>query len=137
MFNFFMMLDPLYWMLILPALALRTAVVPAVSIGSNLAIPIIILGAILHWFALAKIGIILFAGLVLFQLVTLPVEFNASSRAREALQTAGIVQTPDEIEGVRSVLGAAAMTYVAATISAVATLLYFLIRLGFLHGRDE
>jgi hypothetical protein len=107
------------------------------SFGSWLAIPLIILGIILHQFALAKLGVILFAAIVVFQIVTLPVEFNASSRARKALASTGIIVTEEEAAGVRSVLGAAALTYVAAAVVAIAQLLYFLIQLGLLGGSED
>jgi Zn-dependent membrane protease YugP len=73
---------------------------------------------------------------VFFQLITLPVEFNASTRAKEILSGYGIVSS-GELAGVSKVLSAAAMTYVAAAASAIATLLYFLIRAGFLGGSDD
>jgi len=81
-------------------------------------------------------GIVFFSLAVLFQLVTLPVEFNASSRALEALPATGILSA-DEVDGARKVLNAAALTYVAAAAAAVVQLVYFLIRAGFLGGRDE
>ena len=85
---------------------------------------------------LLQLGIVFFAGVVLFQLVTLPVEFNASFRALAALRESGIV-SDYEIVGSRRVLTAAAMTYVAAAAAAVLQLIYFLIRAGLLGGRDE
>ncbi|MHC4874064.1 MAG: zinc metallopeptidase, partial [Planctomycetota bacterium] len=106
-------------------LKLRSSLVPLASIGSWLAWPIIIAGMIFGMLGLAKIGIIVFSFTVIFQIVTLPVEFNASSRAKTALATTGIIQSHEEIEGVNKVLDAAAMTYVAATIAAVAQLLYY------------
>jgi hypothetical protein len=118
-------------------MSLRTAVVPMASAGSWLAWPIIFIGFIMNALALIKIGIVLFAGLVVFQLITLPVEFNASSRARKALVESGIIVTAEEEAGVRSVLSAAAMTYVAATAAAVMQLLYFLLRSGLLGGRRD
>jgi Zn-dependent membrane protease YugP len=112
-------------------LKLRTLLVPIASIGSNFAWIIIIGGYFMNMFGLVKIGVILFAGVVLFQLITLPVEFNASSRAKAILSNHAMV-TSEDIKGVNSVLNAAAMTYVAAAASAILTLLYFLIRLGLL-----
>nr|HPM34566.1 zinc metallopeptidase [Spirochaetota bacterium] len=73
---------------------------------------------------------------VFFQIITLPVEFNASTRAKELVRRYSIVG-PNEIGGVEKVLSAAAMTYVAAAASAIVTLLYYLIRLGLLSGRDD
>jgi hypothetical protein len=75
---------------------------------------------------LTSLGIVIFAGVVLFQLVTLPVEFDASNRAKLVLAQTGIVQTEAEKEGVSKVLGAAAMTYVAGALTAVATLIYLI-----------
>jgi len=117
-------------------LALRNAVVPVASIGSWLAWPMIFGGMILGLAGLAKLGVLLFAGLVVFQLITLPVEFDASRRAKDRLAGLGIVGSSGESKGVAAVLNAAAMTYVAATIAALAQLLYFALRLG-LFGRDD
>ena len=116
-------------------LALRNTMVPVASIGSNFAWIIIIAGFFLNMFGLVKIGVVLFSAVVVFQLITLPVEFNASSRAKRMLQEYGLVSQGDVL-GVNAVLSAAAMTYVAAAASAIMTLLYFLIRLGLLGG-DE
>lgn len=121
-------------------LALRNGLVPLASVGSNLSMVLIVIGLVLagagsllgQTALLAGIG--LFSLTVLFQLVNLPVEFNASSRAREALLTTGLV-SPQEDVTVKRVLSAAAMTYVAATITAVLTLLYYLFRAGLLGGR--
>ena len=71
---------------------------------------------------------------MIFQIITLPVEFDASARAKRLLADSGLIQDPEEMRGVKSVLGAAALTYVAATIQAVLTLLYYLWRLGILGG---
>ncbi len=100
-------------------LGLRTLVVPAVQIGSNLSVPIFILGLIMSFKPLQFAGIILFGLTVVFSLITLPVEFNASSRAVRMLQSSGIITTREEEKGVRAVLNAAALTYVAAAISAI------------------
>ncbi|MCX8038342.1 MAG: zinc metallopeptidase [Candidatus Sumerlaeia bacterium] len=118
-------------------LALRNAIVPVAGFGSYAAIPMIILGAALQWFNLALLGLLLFAGLVAFQVINLPVEFNASSRAKSALREMGLISGPAEYRAVSSVLSAAAMTYVAATIAAAVQLLYYAIRLGLIGGRDE
>ncbi|MEE8141967.1 MAG: zinc metallopeptidase, partial [Planctomycetota bacterium] len=104
-------------------LQLRSAYVPAASIGSWLSIPLIFIGAILNSSGLITLGVILFGALVLFQLITLPVEFDASRRAQAVLAESGIVSDAKEAAGVSTVLTAAAMTYVAATIQAIATLL--------------
>lgn len=116
-------------------LVLRNTMVPIASIGSNLSWIIIFAGFIMGYLGLVKIGIILFSAVVIFQLITLPVEFNASSKAKKMLQEYAIV-SPDEIRGVNKVLNAAAMTYVAAAASAIMTLLYFLLRAGLLGGDD-
>lgn len=116
-------------------LILRNIIAPTASIGSNLSWIIIIIGFIFGSLGLVKIGIILFSLVVVFQLITLPVEFNASTKAKELLVSYGLVDST-ELSGVKSVLSAAAMTYVAAAISSIMTLLYFLLRAGFLGGDD-
>jgi Zn-dependent membrane protease YugP len=117
-------------------LMLRNMIAPTASIGSNMAWIVIMAGFIFNMLGLVKLGILLFSIVVIFQLITLPVEFNASSRAKQILSSYGIVSSR-ELAGVSSVLSAAAMTYVAAAASAIVTLLYFLIRAGLLGGRDE
>ncbi len=117
-------------------LVLRNKMVPLASIGSKFSWVILILGFIMGSMGLVKAGIILFSLVVIFQLITLPVEFNASPRAKEILSGTGMI-SGQELEGVRSVLSAAAMTYVAAAASAIMTLLYYVIRSGFLGGRDD
>ena len=107
-------------------LQLRSVMVPVASFGSWVAFPIIIVGFLLHAAQLILLGIIAFAALVVFQLVTLPVEFDASSRAKKALYQMGIISGPAEAQGVASVLNAAALTYVAAVVSSIATLLYYI-----------
>ena len=116
-------------------LIFRNMMVPMASIGSNLSWIIIIAGFFMGMLGLVKIGIILFSAVVVFQIITLPVEFNASARAKKMLQEYGIVSSAD-MRGVSAVLNAAAMTYVAAAASAVMTLLYFLIRAGLLGSDD-
>ncbi len=106
----------------------RAAIIPACNIGSQLGIPLAIIGAILGFAGLIYIGIGLFSLAVLFQIVTLPVEFNASRRAMQAINS-GFLLSDDEAVGARKVLTAAAMTYVAAMIQAVLTLLYYLTRI--------
>ena len=107
------------------ALRLRTAMVPAVNFGSYLGWIFILLGLFLHLTNLAVVGLVIFSLGAVFALITLPVEFNASARAKRLLQTAGIVQTEDEARGVNTVLNAAALTYVAALITAVMQVLYY------------
>lgn len=104
-------------------LGLRTAAVPFVNIGSTLSVPIFILGLVMSLEFLQLAGIILFGVVVLFTLITLPVEFNASKRAIGMLQTSGIIRSTEEEEGVRRVLSAAALTYVASAVGAVLQLL--------------
>lgn len=105
-------------------LVVRSRLVPVAQLGSNLGPWLIIAGLIFNFTGLAGIGIALFGAAVLFQLVTLPVEFNASARAHVQLQTLGIA-TQGEVQGTKSVLNAAAMTYVAATATSVLYLLYY------------
>jgi Zn-dependent membrane protease YugP len=109
-----------------PALGFRTAVVPVATLGSNLWIFVFFAGMLFRNQLLAEIGILLFGGVVLFQLITLPVEFDASNRAKAVLATSGIVSTQEEAQGVSKVLGAAAMTYVAGALTAIAQLIYLL-----------
>lgn len=115
-------------------LALRSALVPTAGIGSKLGIWVMIAGMLFQAQALVGVGAVLFSAVVLFQLVTLPVEFDASARAKRLAVEHGIV-LPQEREGIDRVLNAAAMTYVAAAVSSLLTLLYFLWRSGLLGGR--
>jgi hypothetical protein len=120
-----------------PMLRLRTAMVPTASIGSNMSYIIMMIGFFMQMTALIYAGIALFSAVVVFQLVTLPVEFNASSRAKAILSQTGVIQHPREKAGVNSVLNAAALTYVAAAVSSLLTLVYFLLRAGLLGGSDD
>ncbi len=108
-------------------LMIRNAAVPAAGFGSNAGIILVILGAFLTLQPLILLGIALFSCVVFFQVINLPVEFNASNRAKAQLVKLGIVP-PDEMVYVNKVLNAAAMTYVAATLQAIMTLLYLLMR---------
>lgn len=111
-------------------LKFRTALVPVVNIGSKLGFPIILLGILLSWNqVLIQIGIWAFALAVLFQLVTLPVEFNASSRAIEKIEQYGLM-TVEENQGTKKVLSAAAFTYVAAVASSILQLLRLILLFG-------
>ncbi len=103
-------------------LMLRTAIVPVVNICSGLSTPLFFAGLIFAWEPLLTLGIILFAASTVFALVTLPVEFNASSRAVAMLTEGGYV-TGEEERGVRKVLNAAALTYVAAAVTSLLSLL--------------
>lgn len=109
---------------------LRTALVPAANLGSTLSLPIIIVGVLLSYNqTLIHVGIFLFSLALLFQLVTLPVEFNASRRALQILSD-GQVLTRDEVPMVRKVLIAAALTYVAAALSTFLQLLRLILLFG-------
>jgi Zn-dependent membrane protease YugP len=108
-------------------LVVRNAAVPMAGFGSNFSFILLFLGFILHFPGLIYAGIALFGAVVFFQVVNLPVEFNASSRAKEQLVALGIV-SPQAMPYVNGVLNAAALTYVAATLQAVLTLLYYILR---------
>jgi len=108
-------------------LVLRTTLVPLAQVGSNFSWILIMIGFVVSMSQLVWAGIALFGAAVLFSLVTLPVEFNASARAREALPRLGLVSAGDT-SGVGSVLNAAAMTYVAAALTAILQLVYFVFR---------
>lgn len=117
-------------------LSVRTALVPAANIGSRAGIPLILLGALLGMNQLLiQIGIWVFALAVLFQVVTLPVEFNASGRALAMLGDYGMLEQ-DETSGCRKVLSAAALTYVAAAASAILQLLRLVLLFGNNRRRD-
>ena len=119
-------------------LALRNGLVPLASTGSSLAMIVFVIGMFLSAMPLGRtlmvLAILMFGTVVVFQLVNLPVEFNASRRALAALTDSGIVAVHEQAP-VRRVLNAAAMTYVAATLSAMLTLLYLVLRSGLLGGR--
>jgi Zn-dependent membrane protease YugP len=105
-------------------LNLRTAILPVASLGSKLGMPLIFAGLIFGAMGLVNIGVLFFAGAVIFQVVTLPVEFNASSRAMALLSQGGYLAS-DEVPSARKVLNAAALTYVAATAAALLQLFYY------------
>lgn len=113
------------------ALSLRSAILPVANIGSKLAIPLFLGGMLMRMDILVTIGIVMFLGAVAFTLVTLPVEFNASRRAMAQLTSGGFLRN-DEIQGAKSVLDAAALTYVAAAAMAVMQL----IRLIMIRNHD-
>jgi Zn-dependent membrane protease YugP len=115
-------------------LGIRSALVPMAGIGSGIGYMVMAIGVFIHP-AIVMIGAILFAGVLLFQIVTLPVEFDATARAKRLVVEAGIVY-PEERVGIDRVLNAAALTYVAAVITTLLTLLYFLMRSGLLGSRD-
>lgn len=115
---------------------LRSLLVPTANIGSSLGYIVMALGLAFTSPKMVMFGAILFSAVLLFQIVTLPVEFNASNRAKALVMEYGIV-TAQEREGVDRVLNAAALTYVAAAISTLMTLLYYLFRSGLLGGRSR
>lgn len=106
-------------------LGLRTHLVPVTQLGSRLAFPVILFGAFFRAPALINLGILLFLGAVIFTLVTLPVEWDASARAKRLMVSSGVV-LPEESAAAGSVLNAAFLTYVAAAVSSILTLLYYL-----------
>ncbi|HEX3010423.1 MAG TPA: zinc metallopeptidase [Syntrophomonadaceae bacterium] len=115
-------------------LALRNSIVPMTNFASSASFPILLIGFFLNSFNLVMIGILLFSAVVLFHIVTLPVELNASRRAIAQLSESGLIYD-NEVPMVKKVLGAAAFTYLAATLMAVANLLYYV--MIFAGGRDE
>lgn len=117
-------------------LGLRSAIVPLVSFGAPLSETLLFLGIFLSVKPLLLLGIAAFSLVVLFQLITLPVEFDASARAKRLCVETGIIEA-DERVGVDRVLNAAALTYVAAFVSSLLTLLYYLWRAGLLGGRRD
>jgi Zn-dependent membrane protease YugP len=104
---------------------LRGIMVPMVNIGSYLGWILILAGLIIGWTGLAWLGVLVFSGGALFALATLPVEFDASARAKRLLAQSGIIQSDEEMRGVNTVLNAAALTYVAALVTAILQLLYY------------
>lgn len=115
-------------------LRFRGVLVPLVNIGSNLGWILIMIGLVLQWMQIAWLGVLVFSGGALFALVTLPVEFDASARARRMLAESGIIQTDSEMRGVSSVLNAAALTYVAGLVTAILQLLYYV---SLISGRSR
>lgn len=113
----------------------RSAVVPLAGIGSSLGYIVMAVGLMISPYVVAA-GAVLFSAVLLFQLITLPVEFDATARAKRLVVDAGIIY-PEERVGMDRVLNAAALTYVAAAISTLLTLLYFLLRAGLLGGSDD
>lgn len=116
-------------------MTLRQKMVPVANIGTNLGVWITIIGMVIGALGLAKFGVVLFGGAVAFTLVTLPVEFDASSRAKDILAHQNFV-SESEMEGVSEILTAAGATYVAAAAAAILQLLYFAFRVGLLGGRE-
>jgi Zn-dependent membrane protease YugP len=110
-------------------LMVRNAIVPLANFGSGISMFLLMIGFLLSSAMLVQIGIIAFSAVVFFQLVNLPVEFDASRRAKAQLDALGVVPRQEQ-QHVRDVLNAAAWTYVAGTLQAVMTLLYFILRFG-------
>lgn len=110
-------------------LVIRNAVVPLANFGGGISMTLLILGLMIGYAQLIWLGIIAYSAVVFFQLVNLPVEFDASNRAKAQLDALGVVPLSQQ-EHVRNVLNAAAWTYVAGTLQAVMTLLYFILRFG-------
>ncbi|MBI4212172.1 MAG: zinc metallopeptidase [Deltaproteobacteria bacterium] len=108
-------------------LTLRNAIAPVAGFGSNISYFLIMIGFVMNTLSLVKLGILFFAIVVAFQLITLPVEFDASRRAKQLLQHMGII-VGNEGKGVAAVLNAAALTYVAAAATALLNLAYLLLR---------
>ena len=117
-------------------LSVRSAIVPVANFGSQLSWPLFLAGLIFSFRPLLMIGILLFCAALLFQIVTLPVEFNASARALRMLDETGIMGR-QEIRGTKKVLRAAAMTYVATVIGSLLQLLRLLILSGAFRRRDD
>lgn len=111
-------------------LRFRAALVPMVNIGSNLGWILIVIGLFLQATQIAWLGLLVFSGGAVFALATLPVEFNASARAKRLLAESGIIQTEEERRGVNNVLNAAALTYVAGLVTAIMQILYFALRIS-------
>ena len=116
-------------------LKIRSALIPVVNIGSTLGWIFIIIGLFLQWTQLAWLGVFVFSAGALFSLATLPVELNASARAKELLVQSGIIVGKEEQAGVNKVLNAAAFTYVAALLTSIMQLLYFTSLVGGMGGR--
>ena len=106
-------------------LVIRNAIVPLASFGGGISMTLLTIGAMMGAMMLVKLGIVLYSAVVFFQLVNLPVEFDASNRAKAQLDALGVVPHQEQ-QFVREVLNAAAWTYVAGTLQAVMTLLYFI-----------
>ena len=125
---------------------LRTALVPVVNFGSHLAMPLVLIGLLLDWYSatadantgfyVAMVGVILYGGSLLFALVTLPVELDASKRAKKMLLAEGIL-TEDEMPAASEVLSAAALTYLASLLTSLVYFLRFLVRVLTMFGRRD
>lgn len=118
-------------------LRFRAALVPMVNVGSYLGWIFIAMGLLIGWANLAWLGVLFFAGGAIFALATLPVEFNASARAKRLLTESGLIVGRDEQRGVNNVLNAAALTYVAGLVTAVLQLLYYVSLVSGLGRRHD
>ena len=119
-----------------PWMGVRSALLPVTMLGQNLAMPLFAIGLGMKTMGLVTAGIVLFSGAVLFSIVTLPVEWNASARAKRLMVQAGIVTSVEQPHAAK-VLNAAFLTYVAGAVTAVLTLLYFLFRAGLIGNRRD
>ncbi|MBL8027127.1 MAG: zinc metallopeptidase, partial [Fibrobacteres bacterium] len=117
-------------------LSLRSSLVPVTNIGSTFSYIVITLGFILQSQNFILLGAVLFSAAVLFSIITLPVEYDATRRAKALMLDAGVV-TAEETEGAGAVLNAAFLTYVAAAVSSLLTLAYYLLRSGIFGRRDD
>lgn len=113
---------------------LRAAIIPITNFGSAFGVLLIILGLVINIITVAWVGVILFGAVVVFQLVTLPVEFNASTRAVKNIEASALLSS-EELSGAKKVLTAAAMTYVAALLQSLLTLVYYITRISGRNGR--
>ena len=114
----------------MPPLTVRNAVIPITNFGAKLSMPLLMIGLLLGYPSLVSLGILAFSLVTFFQLITLPVEYNASSRAMRTLVDGHILRDEQEIDGTRRVLSAAALTYVAALILSAAQLLRLILLFG-------
>lgn len=102
---------------------LRSVILPVCNLGSQLSLPLLIIGLIFNFYFLVKLGVLFFCGALIFQLITLPVEFNASSRAITSLKNGAVLLADNDIKYTKKVLTAAAMTYIAAALVSLAQLI--------------
>ena len=101
----------------------RSVILPVCNLGSQLSLPLLVIGFIFNFHLLVKLGVIFFCAALIFQLLTLPIEFNASRRALTTLESAGLINDGNEKKAVRRVLSAAAMTYIAALLVSLTQLI--------------
>jgi len=118
-------------------MGLRTMLIPGARFGPSIGIILIILGLMMRFTGLAWLGLLIFAGATLFTVITLPVELDASRRAMNMLEQSGLLASPQDAQGARSVLTAAAFTYIAAVATSLLTLLYYaMLIMGSSRDRD-